>query len=144
MVLVRPTDTYAGVKSAGDGAGAGVTKQPYYAGEQFHGAGAGWNRLRDSSPADSDVSPFRKQRSRKSGTRWVSIGLQLPDDRDPDFYLLSDPERLVRLKDLPRLPLEVVARARSIYLDEDHGAPQSEDSTPHRPSSKQQHRPRYQ
>ena len=133
-----------GTQSVDDGAGVGSTNPPYYAGEQFAGDGAGWNHWRDSSLADSEVYLFKKQPSRKSGTRRVSTGLQLPDDRETDFYLLSDPERLVRLKDLPRLPLEVVARARSIYLDEDHGAPQSDDSTPHRPSSKQQHRPRYQ
>ena len=114
---------------------------PYYSVEQLSDDGAG---SRDSSPAGREAYPVTHQAPRKSGSRRVSSGLQLPDDRQPDFYLLTDPERLVRLKDLRRLPLEAVAKARPIYLDGDQVAPRSNGSIPHRLSSAQQHRPRYQ
>ena len=138
------TRTRAGVGSregAGYGAGFGSSSIPYYADEQLTDDAAG---SRDSSPAGRESYPASRHPPRKSGSRRTSSGLQLPDDREPDFYLLQDPERLVRLQDLRRFPLEAVAKARPIYLDGDQVAPQADESTPHRPTSAQQHRPRYQ
>ena len=94
------------------------------------------SRSRDGSPTYSEVDPVGDQK--KSHSRRISAGLQLPDDMEPDLYLLSDPERLVKLKDLICFPLEVVARARPIYLDEEQGDSQCDDYTPHRPSFNQQ------